>query len=170
MLDAETVVLDDAVIKLVVADGLIDLHRDAHAPYCVLAALAVFLVDDEARDGVAVSIDRFDDQVVTAGFGIIGGNTKDARAFVRPLHDDDVERHRQLVGDHMLEVGERDGLLEFARGQSLPLAAGMVVTVEPGIYLPGWGGIRIEDDVLVTRDGSEVLTSVPKQLDECLVG
>lgn len=47
------------------------------------------------------------------------------------------------------------------------LKPGMIVTVEPGIYLPGWGGIRIEDDILVTRSGHEVLTSVPKQLDEC---
>lgn len=47
------------------------------------------------------------------------------------------------------------------------LKPGMVITVEPGIYLPGWGGIRIEDDVLVTPDGCEVLTSVPKELDAC---
>ncbi|SIO33267.1 Xaa-Pro aminopeptidase [Singulisphaera sp. GP187] len=45
------------------------------------------------------------------------------------------------------------------------LQPGMVITVEPGIYLPGWGGIRIEDDVLVTPDGCEVLTHVPKSLD-----
>lgn len=45
------------------------------------------------------------------------------------------------------------------------LEPGMIVTVEPGIYLPGWGGIRIEDDVLVTSDGCEVLSNVPNDLD-----
>ncbi|HJT76288.1 MAG TPA: Xaa-Pro peptidase family protein [Gemmataceae bacterium] len=44
------------------------------------------------------------------------------------------------------------------------LEPGMVITVEPGVYLPGWGGVRIEDDVLVTPDGCEVLTTVAKDL------
>jgi Xaa-Pro aminopeptidase len=43
-----------------------------------------------------------------------------------------------------------------------PLQAGMVTSIEPGIYLPGWGGIRIEDLVLVTADGHEVLSMAPK--------
>ncbi len=49
------------------------------------------------------------------------------------------------------------------------LRPGMVITVEPGIYLPGWGGIRIEDDILVTPDGCEVLTHVPRGLDTVMV-
>ena len=41
---------------------------------------------------------------------------------------------------------------------------GMVFTIEPGIYIPDWGGVRIEDTVVVTQDGCRLLTSVPKEL------
>ncbi|MCL2346885.1 MAG: Xaa-Pro peptidase family protein [Planctomycetaceae bacterium] len=51
-----------------------------------------------------------------------------------------------------------------------PLEPGMVLTVEPGIYLPGWGGIRIEDDYLVTKDGCENLTPrLPLSFEEMMV-
>jgi Xaa-Pro aminopeptidase len=50
------------------------------------------------------------------------------------------------------------------------LAPGMVFTVEPGIYLPGVGGGRIEDMVLVTADGVRVLSSLPRTIEELQVG
>jgi Xaa-Pro aminopeptidase len=46
------------------------------------------------------------------------------------------------------------------------VVAGMVFTIEPGAYLAGWGGVRIEDDVLVTQDGVETLTDAPTGLIE----
>lgn len=52
------------------------------------------------------------------------------------------------------------------RANDQPLPAGAVVTIEPGIYLPDQGGLRIEDTCLVTENGCERLTSVPKELVE----
>lgn len=52
----------------------------------------------------------------------------------------------------------------LAPRQETVLEPGMVITVEPGVYLPGWGGVRIEDTVLVTQNGCEILTPVTKDL------
>ena len=62
-----------------------------------------------------------------------------------------------------LEVHEAPRLARTARE---PLSAGAVVTVEPGIYLPGWGGVRIEDDILLTASGTQVLTDGRTELLE----
>jgi Xaa-Pro aminopeptidase len=62
-----------------------------------------------------------------------------------------------------LEIHEPPRL---GRGQAERLRPGMVVTVEPGVYLPGRGGVRIEDMLLVTGSGCEVLTPAPKDLIE----
>jgi Xaa-Pro aminopeptidase len=64
------------------------------------------------------------------------------------------------------KVHESPGLGQTSTGY---LRAGMVVTVEPGIYLPGVGGVRIEDDVLVTADGPKRLTSLPRDLAAMVV-
>jgi Xaa-Pro aminopeptidase len=61
-----------------------------------------------------------------------------------------------------LHIHEEPRMSSLAEGE---LQAGNIVTVEPGIYLPGVGGVRIEDDVLVTPDGHEVLSSLPKELE-----
>jgi Xaa-Pro aminopeptidase len=114
-------------------------------------------------------------------YGVVLAAQRAAIAAIRPgaiLHDVDAAA-RQVIEQagygsnfgHSLGHGIGLAVHELPRlapEQKRPLAAGMVVTVEPGIYLPGWGGVRIEDDVLVTPDGCEVLTSVPKELEECM--
>jgi Xaa-Pro aminopeptidase len=62
-----------------------------------------------------------------------------------------------------LEVHEAPRLAKTADSV---LPVGAVVTIEPGVYLAEWGGVRIEDDVLITTDGPRVLTSFARELLE----
>ncbi len=65
-----------------------------------------------------------------------------------------------------LDIHELPVLASKADGVLEP---GQVVTVEPGIYLPGIGGVRIEDDVLVTPKGHKVLSDLPKSLESAII-
>jgi Xaa-Pro dipeptidase len=83
-----------------------------------------------------------------------------ARAVIRDAGYGEFFTHRTGHGIG-LEVHEPPYIVE---GNSTMLEPGMTFTVEPGVYLPGRGGVRIEDDVAITPDGVEVLTSFPREL------
>jgi Xaa-Pro aminopeptidase len=90
--------------------------------------------------------------------------------------DVDAAARRVLAGyrlDHFFVHSTGHGLgLEVhegprvARGQKHLLVSGNVITIEPGVYVPGVGGIRIEDDVAVHAERTEVLTRIPRDLIE----
>jgi Xaa-Pro aminopeptidase len=64
-----------------------------------------------------------------------------------------------------LDVHESPRLSRYADDEKEQLGAGAVVTIEPGIYIPGWGGVRIEDMGVITPDGIEIFTRSSKALE-----
>lgn len=83
-----------------------------------------------------------------------------ARAVIQAAGYGDFFTHRTGHGIG-LEVHEPPYIVE---GNGLALEPGMTFTVEPGVYIPGRGGVRIEDDVAITPDGAETLTAFPREL------
>jgi len=65
-----------------------------------------------------------------------------------------------------MEVHEAPTIRQASGAELRP---GMVFTIEPGAYMPGWGGVRIEDMIQLTRKGRRVLTSLPKKLEDVCV-
>jgi len=130
----------------------------------------------------------YSDETITLALGEIDGKLRQIFDIVLKAHDlaleavrpgieicelDAVARNyisKQGYGDYFghglghgvgLEIHEYPAV--SPRTDAL-LEEGMVITIEPGIYLPGIGGVRIEDTVVVTADGCEALTGIPKQL------
>ena len=96
----------------------------------------------------------------------VGMSGRDADAIARQY----IERagYGDLFGHSLghgigLEVHEAPRLAKTAEGA---LPQGAVVTIEPGVYRPGWGGVRIEDDVVLGADGPQILTQFPRELIE----
>ena len=118
-------------------------------------------VDGEAEDVYALVLEA---QLAGLGATRAGVSGRDADAAARAI----IEKggHGERFGHGL---GHGVGLLvhedpRLAKTSEATLAAGQVVTVEPGVYLPGRFGVRIEDLVIVTDDGREVLSSYPKEL------
>jgi Xaa-Pro dipeptidase len=93
-----------------------------------------------------------------------GMNGKDVDAIARSVIDS-----TEFKGLLIHSLGHSIGLSVHDGGRMAPnvdliLEEGMVLTVEPGIYMKKKGGVRIEDDIVVTRKGCEVLTTAPKEL------
>jgi Xaa-Pro aminopeptidase len=114
---------------------------------------------------------------------------REAKEGAEAMLRDGVDGHavhesvRKAFVDAGFETGERNGRMEgffHGTGHGLGLSvhefprlgavhdtmrAGYVVTVEPGLYYPGIGGVRLEDDVLVTQDGCENLCTLANEFE-----
>lgn len=131
--------------------------------YCsdITRTLAVGKIAPELEHAVQVVIDANRAGVAAAKTGVPASNVDDAaRGVISEADFGQYFTHRTGHGLGM-EVHEPP----YMTGQNtLPLEEGMTFTVEPGIYVTGKFGIRIEDNVVVHADGGETLTSLPREL------
>jgi Xaa-Pro aminopeptidase len=174
---------DKAAFETIVASGARTALPHAHPTDKKLEAGELLLIDMGAmREGYASDMTRMAHlgappkkirglykavlEAQLAGVAAVKAGV--AAAKVDAAARDVLKRH-QLDRAFVHSTGHGLGLEihegpRIARKQRARLQAGMVVTVEPGVYLEGLGGIRIEDTVLVTEQGCEILTPTSKEL------
>jgi len=126
------------------------------------------------------------DETVTVAVGEVGGKLRQIFDIVLEAHDSAIAAAKPGILACELDAVARDFIVNKGYGEffghglghgvglevhefppltaknEVMLTAGMVVTIEPGIYLPGVGGVRIEDTIVITETGCECLTSIPK--------
>jgi Xaa-Pro aminopeptidase len=148
-----------------IADGVLvtidwGVQLDGYASDCT-RTYATGAISDRDRD-----VYELVQRAQAAGLAAVrpGPTGKEVDAVAREIIDD--AGHAEHFGHGLghgvgLEVHEGPRL---SRQGDVRLAPGQVVTVEPGVYLPGEAGVRIEDLVVVTEDGHDVLSTLPKDL------
>lgn len=99
--------------------------------------------------------------IKASGPGVTMGSVdKAARDVIKAAGYGDYFIHRT---GHGLGLAGHELIPQIAEGVNDVLVPGMAYTIEPGIYIQGLGGVRVEDDIVITENGAEVLTSFPKQ-------
>lgn len=133
--------------------------------YCsdITRTFVVGRADMSQREGYDIVREA---NVTASGAVRAGMRGRDADALAR-----DYIEQRGLGAEFGHSLGHGIGLEvheapRLAKSVDAPLPLGAVITIEPGIYRDGWGGVRIEDDVLLTPDGPVLLTSFPRDLQE----
>ena len=123
----------------------------------------VVVGEPDARQSEVYSIvlAAHDAAVAAVRAGVAAGDVDEAaRAVIREAGLADRFIHR--VGHGLGLEAHEDPSLD--PGSETVLEEGMVVTIEPGVYVPGWGGVRIEDDVVVEARSGRLLTAASREL------
>jgi Xaa-Pro aminopeptidase len=136
-----------------------------HGGYCADITRTVVVGKATAEQHAVHDIVRRANEIAVAGVRV-GMKGRDADALARSYIEQrgwgDAFGH-SLGHGLGLEVHEAPRL---SRAADAALPAGAVVTIEPGIYRPGWGGVRVEDDIHLRPDGTDVLTTFTRDLLE----
>ena len=136
-----------------------------HQGYCsdVTRTFVIGLPTPEQRDiyGVVRDANHIASHSVRAGMTGMAADAL-ARSYIERCGHGEAFGH-SLGHGLGLEVHESPRL---ARTAEAALVSGSVVTIEPGIYRPGWGGVRIEDDVHLSANGPQILTNFSRELIE----
>jgi len=136
--------------------------------YCSDCTRMVFLGAPDARWREIHEIVREAQALALAAIGAgVAGRDVDAAARTHIAQAGYGDAFKHGLG-HGVGLRVHEGPTLSARSDDT-LAEGMVVTVEPGIYVAGWGGVRIEDVAVVRKDGAEVLSSLPKTLEAAIL-